>query len=277
MVRQAGVRHEPEVHAPVGRVAVEGRLGRAARRRRTSGGGVDEVAAPLHREVEVVVAEAAVAVVLLAAVLLGDDVGDLLREPEGLAAGRDADRGGQPHVRVVAAVVGPAVAGLVARGDRDPDLAVGPDAGVEVVDVPELHDVVLELEALREDPLQVRLVGPVEERRPPRVGVRQGDDVVVVERVGDRLGDDVAGVAVERQRRRVARLDPRGAPDRQLSHPDASLDEVSTAGPRRRPGARLGIVGARASRRSLTHHAMSGLVRGRNRATAPGPPPSEGR
>ena len=229
MVRRLGVRDEPEVHAPVGRVAVEGRLGRELAVVVLAGGGVDEVAAPLHREVEVVVAEAAVAVVLLAAVLLGDDVGDLLREPEGLAAGGDADRGGQPHVRVVAAVVGLAVAGLVARRDRDADLAVGADPRVEVVHVPELDDVVLELEALREDRLQVGLVGPVEERRPPRVGVRQRDDVVVVERVGDRLGDDVPGVAIERQRRRVARLDPWGAPDRQLSHPDASLDEVSTA------------------------------------------------
>src|SRR4029453_11151846 len=60
--------------------------------------GVDEVAPPVGGEVRVSVPEAAVAVVLLATVLLGDDVGDLLREAERLTAGEHGRVLGQVHV-----------------------------------------------------------------------------------------------------------------------------------------------------------------------------------
>jgi hypothetical protein len=218
---ERSVRDETEVHAAVVRVAVERRLGRQLCVVVTARRGVNQVAATLHGEVEVVVAEPTVAVVLLATVLLGDDVGDLLRETEGLTAGEHSGVLREVHVRVVPAVVRLAVAGLVGDGHGEAELAVRAEARVKVVDVPELHDVVLDVEALRKHVLQVGLRRTVEERAPARVRVRERHDVVVDERVGDTLADDVALVAVERQRRRVARVDPRGRRNvNDLSHFD---------------------------------------------------------
>jgi hypothetical protein len=179
---------------------------------------VDQVAAALQREVEVVVAEPAVAIVFLATVLLRDDVRDLLREAEGLAAGEDGGVLREVHVRVVPRVVRVAVQALAGRGHGDTHLTVRAEARVQVVHVPELDNVVLELKALGEDPPQRSLVHPVEERRPPGVGVGQRHDVVVDQRVRNALGNDVALVAVQGQRRRVAGVDPGNAGDVQLCH-----------------------------------------------------------
>src|SRR5690606_10255980 len=114
-------------------------------------GRVDEVTATLHREVEVVVTESTVTVVFLTAMLLRDDVRDLLRETEGLATGEDRGVLGEVHVGVVPTVVGLAVTRLAGGGDRDTHFSVGAKARVEVVHVPELEDVVLQLKALGKD------------------------------------------------------------------------------------------------------------------------------
>ena len=96
----------------------------------------------------------------------------------------------------------------MASGDGNAHLTVRTEARVEVVDVPELDDVVFEVQALRQDVVQILLVATIEERRPTGVGVRQRNDVVVDERVGDTLGDDVALVTIECKRRCIARVDP---------------------------------------------------------------------